>query len=308
MMRLAGCSFFGLILKAVKDGYSKKNSYGSASIKESEVLVRLIRVFYPEYPDHDDNTQSNYTSVYKSGKNVTGDILPFTNSRLTGAFDVLVTENYPEALKRMTDFVNTTLNIDSDTICIWLIKALYELLENDETTDGDFFHVTMDGQLMRKDTILNQKQVYFPSFLLGIWHFIVCNRPDNSVGKSTIEAWYAKASKEIKAKKVFISTIGIESKYDIQLTGKQKGLPYPTEIQSPSYSFDKAKRLDVVPDLQEIDISSFVIVQPETNHKEQYNSDSREKPTTQQILKTDKVIQQQANKIYNIEHIEYFNA
>lgn len=38
------------------------------------------------------------------------------------------------------------------------------------------------------------------------------------------------------------------------------------------------------------------------------DSDREGKPITQQILKTDKVIQQQANKIYNIEYLETFNA
>ena len=41
----------------------------------------------------------------------------------------------------------------------------------------------------KKAALGDLKKVCLPAFLLGIWHYIVINRKDNSIGQKTYEAW-----------------------------------------------------------------------------------------------------------------------
>ena len=41
----------------------------------------------------------------------------------------------------------------------------------------------------KKAALGDLKEVCLPSFLLGVWHFIVVNRKDNGIGKATYDVW-----------------------------------------------------------------------------------------------------------------------
>lgn len=58
--------------------------------------------------------------------------------------------------------------------------------------------------------------VTLPAFLLGVWHFLIINRQDNSVGKATFEEWHVSGSTK-NAKKTFISKIGESITHNITL-------------------------------------------------------------------------------------------
>ena len=70
------------------------------------------------------------------------------------------------------------------------MKALIDLIEQDDSiNDSVEFMVGENGDAVRKDQLRNQKRVCLPSFLLGIWHFIVVNRKNNKVGQLTYDTW-----------------------------------------------------------------------------------------------------------------------
>ena len=70
------------------------------------------------------------------------------------------------------------------------MKALIDLIEQDESIDDSVeFMVGENGDAVRKDQLRNLKRICLPSFLLGIWHFIVINRKNNKVGQLTYDTW-----------------------------------------------------------------------------------------------------------------------
>lgn len=51
------------------------------------------------------------------------------------------------------------------------------------------FFISPDGTAVSKDDILNEEQYCISSFILGVWHYIVCNVKDNETKecKATLE-------------------------------------------------------------------------------------------------------------------------
>ena len=64
----------------------------------------------------------------------------------------------------------------------WLVKALLETIGNNKAiTDGTVFYV--DGTIWRAFDLQSIDNVCVPSFVLGIWHYIVMNVKDNLIEK-----------------------------------------------------------------------------------------------------------------------------
>ncbi len=73
----------------------------------------------------------------------------------------------------------------------WLVKALIETIKDDTSIDdGQAFYIDDQGLLKNNFSCINR--VSLPSFLLGIWHYIVMNVNDNTVGKDTFSNWHKK--------------------------------------------------------------------------------------------------------------------
>lgn len=95
------------------------------------------------------------------------------------------------ALNGMIEFVNGFLDIGGpvhkDAI---LVRALIDLIQQDQSiNEDDEFYIEPNGQTKKKTALGGLKEVCLPSFLLGVWHYVVVNRKDNSVGKETYDAW-----------------------------------------------------------------------------------------------------------------------
>ena len=53
----------------------------------------------------------------------------------------------------------------------------------------DEFYIGPNGEKKKKAALGDLKEVCLPSFLLGVWHYVVMNRRDNAVGKKTYDVW-----------------------------------------------------------------------------------------------------------------------
>ena len=107
------------------------------------------------------------------------------------AFDSKVKTAYQSVLNRMVGFVNDFLDM-SETVHkdVNLIRAIVDLVQQDQTIKaGDEFFIGQNGEKKKKATLGDLKEVCLPSFLLGVWHFIVVNRKDNGIGKATYDVW-----------------------------------------------------------------------------------------------------------------------
>ena len=191
--RLCGGTFMTLIIQALLQRKKAREHYKGESDKlnDPDVLVGLITVINPDYEDPGKAVLKTKANDYKSCKLSKGQYLPFGDKLAIEVFDQRVQTDYLAARNDMCifvdSFIETGTKLQKD---VRLVKALIDLIEQDESIDDSVeFMVGENGDAVRKDQLRNLKRICLPSFLLGIWHFIVINRKNNKVGQLTYDTW-----------------------------------------------------------------------------------------------------------------------
>ena len=191
--RLCGGTFMTLVIQALLQRKKAREHYKGESDKlnDPDVLVGLITVINPDYEDPGKAVLKTKANDYKSCKLSKGQYLPFGDKLAIEVFDQRVQTDYLAARNDMCifvdSFIETGTKLQKD---VRLVKALIDLIEQDESIDdGVEFMVGENGDAVRKDQLRNLKRICLPSFLLGIWHFIVINRKNNKVGQLTYDTW-----------------------------------------------------------------------------------------------------------------------
>ena len=191
--RLCGGTFMTLVIQALRQRKKAREHYKGESDKlnDPDVLVGLITVINPDYKDPGKAVLKTKANDYKSCKLSKGQYLPFGEKLTIGVFDKRVQEDYLVARNDMSTFVDRF--IETGTMLqkdVRLVKALIDLIDQDDSIDDDVeFPIGENGELVRKDHFGDLDKVCLPSFLLGIWHFIVVNRKNNKVGQDTYDIW-----------------------------------------------------------------------------------------------------------------------
>lgn len=235
-LRLCGGTFFLLILQGIRQRLKARDRFagGSDNLKDTDVLIGLIRVAQEDYQDPALSTFSQNTSAYKACELSHGTYLPFSDETFISMFDTRVKNEYATALMAMSKFIDAFIDTGVKEKHIRLVKALMELIEADESiTNTDPFYVNQDGSRSNKAAMKAMTDVCLPAFLLGVWHFIVLNRKDNSIGRGTFESWHEKPSVK-GAKWVYNGHIGTGITRAINIT-----LPSITITDEPTESFDE---------------------------------------------------------------------
>ena len=191
--RLCGGTFFTLVLQALRQRMKAREHYSGDSdgLSDPEVLVGLIKVINPDYTDPGKENLKGTANNYKACKISNSTYLPFDDEQVISAFDSKVKTAYQSVLNRMVGFVNDFLDM-SETVHkdVNLIRAIVDLVQQDQAIKaGDEFFIGQNGEKKKKATLGDLKEVCLPSFLLGVWHFIVVNRKDNGIGKATYDVW-----------------------------------------------------------------------------------------------------------------------
>ena len=191
--RLCGGTFMTLVIQALLQRKKAREHYKGESDKlnDPDVLVGLITVINPDYEDPGKSVLKTKANDYKSCKLSKGQYLPFGDKLAIEVFVQRVRDSYLAARNDMCifvdSFIETGTKLQKD---VRLVKALIDLVEQDESIDDSVeFLIGENGDAVRKDQLRNQKRVCLPSFLLGIWHFIVINRKNNKVGQLTYDTW-----------------------------------------------------------------------------------------------------------------------
>lgn len=197
--RLCGGTFFTLVLQALRQRMKAREHYSGDSdgLSDPEVLVGLIRVINPDYVDPGKGNLKGTANNYKACKTSSSTYLPFDDEQVISAFDTEVKTNYQPVLNRMIAFVNDFLDI-GETVHkdVNLVRALVDLIQQDQTikTDDEFY-IGANGEKKKKAALGDLKEVCLPSFLLGVWHYVVVNRKDNGIGKKTYDMWCPSAGR-----------------------------------------------------------------------------------------------------------------
>lgn len=191
--RLCGGTFFTLLLQDLKERKKAREHYKGErdGLSDPEVLIGLIKVINPDYEGPaDPMTLKGKANDYKSCKTSKGEYLPFGDRLVLQAFDNRVKTAYPDALKDMVRFVDQFLEVGKKTKKeVWLVRAILDLISQDDYTDRHSFYIKENGQAVEKAKLNGMNEFCLPAFLLGIWHYAVMTQSNNKVGQPTYDEW-----------------------------------------------------------------------------------------------------------------------
>jgi len=212
---LCGGTFFTLLLQAQRP--QKPKEYGRKSdFTEADVMEALVHLVDENFNIENRESFTTAVSEYQSCKTDGGKRIPLKSVPIVQAFKFRFANNYPDLTKEMNEIINGYVHTDTKRR-IWLVKQLMELVETDNSIQpNDELHIHIDGGAVKKAMLCNEQKIYLTSFLLGVWHFIVVNRPKNKIGKATYDSWHEEPE-TTNTKPVFISKIGESIKFEISL-------------------------------------------------------------------------------------------
>lgn len=228
-MRLCGGTFFSLLVEI------KKNR----KITNLKCLQALVDIFHVTIESFENSTYTSHTSSYKTCEINHTEWLVFDDTDAIKEFSnkICNPKEYLNVLKDMEDFISDCLseNVEKQK---WLANAVFELIESDDTIpDSAVFYIKRDGKsVVKSDLLAKTKEIYFPSFLLGIWHYIIENIRDNTVGKDTLKKWNGKREKHTIGK---ISKSNFDNSFSYVVvvpyneTGEEKNMKEKEKIDKP---------------------------------------------------------------------------
>jgi hypothetical protein len=160
-------------------------------LSDPEVLVGLIKVINPAYKNPGKEKLKALANSYKRCVISSSLHFPFDDEQTVNSFDKIVRNEYPTALKRMIGFVNDFIDLNAPVHKdVNLARALIDLIQQDESiSNDDKFYIDKNGEQIKKAALGDLRSVCLPAFMLGVWHYVVVNRKDNTVGKETYDAW-----------------------------------------------------------------------------------------------------------------------
>jgi len=283
---LCGGIFLVLLTEAKGKAASRRQLRSGKKDKVSNrnILEGLIQLVMPSFRQPAaGRTFEGDTTDYRACKVSYGVNLPFDDDVEIAAFDKRVKTQYMTVLKEMDEFIDNFLRTDSEERMRWLIQALLILLEKDMliAPDTPFY---LSETPINKSELLTLDNHCLSSLLLGVWHFIVMNRPDNEAGRATFEALHERAD-EMNARWKFKQGFGQKYPrgFEFELFSGYEGEEaeeYGGEIKEAPADEAEAELVDVE------------IIDPPYEERT--------------FEKNGRTYNQKAEKIYNIEHIENF--
>ena len=179
-----------------------------AAKNETESIYEMFRFFVgifknePKYTPYKE-TFSKDISNYRSCKINRSIYIPFDDPALISVFDDRVKNKNSDIIREMSEF---TLKFISETKLEWLVKVIIDIIIKDEqiSSSVEFYignystektHILSNSQAIKKDELCQLTKVESHTFLLGIFHYIIMNRPQNINGISTFEALHKNAGK-----------------------------------------------------------------------------------------------------------------
>ena len=195
--RLCGGTFLSLLINARKQRMCVREHYKGESdgLSDPSVLLALIRVAYPDYSDLTETTKPTFktaTSKYKACQANGGIYIPLDDAAIVNAFDLAVKSSYFDVLHRMHTFADLLIDrsqgLKKD---LFLVRALVDLICSDDSIPPtQQFYICENGSTVSKAEIFNMKSIAIQPFLLGVLHFVITERPDNTIGQDTYDAWF----------------------------------------------------------------------------------------------------------------------
>ena len=187
-MHLCGGIFLVLLLES--RGYRRNARMGAGRVadgkSEPAVFEKLIQTVIPDFQKPSSGrTFNTFTSDYKLCRKSDSPTAPLTDPRIVRNYNAEVINNYSDKLSEFSTFLDTSIDIETNGK--WLVAALLDLIEADESIpDNAEFFILPNGESVNKDMLSDVENYCVPSLLMGVWHYILTHIMDNTVGTSTL--------------------------------------------------------------------------------------------------------------------------
>lgn len=187
-MRLCGGTFLVLLLES--RGYRRNARMGSGRAadgkSEPDVFAKLIQTVIPDFQKPSSGrTFNTFTSDYKLCRKSDSPTAPLTDPCIVRSYNSEVINNYTDKLSEFSAFLDASIDIEQHGR--WFVAALLDLIEADESIpDNAEFFILPNGESVNKDMLAEEEDYCVPSFLMGVWHYIITRIMDNTIGVSTI--------------------------------------------------------------------------------------------------------------------------
>lgn len=235
--RLCGGTFFTLLLTARKNTRESQNKFFKDLIQIYDPSVGVIHIDSFKTPV---SQFKNCNQIYNC------DYIKIGEQTTRRAFEDRFRTDYEGILKITEDLCSKYLTEGASSKSEIFVKDILSVIMLDDSIKPtDKLFIDFGGIPVRKEELPNITDLYFPSVLLGIFHFICTQRMDNSVGKETVNLW---------REKEFVSAEDAFPKMNLMFerpTSETKG----KEVLA--YASDED---DIIGDLSEIDPENLVIV------------------------------------------------
>lgn len=210
-MRLCGGTFLVLLFEARGQRRASRMSEGRPGDGKSnpEVMARLVRSVNPDFQMPSGRSFNTFTSDYKLCRTSDTPAAGLTDEEIVQRFDHQVKTKYYEHLGFFYGLLENTINWEVKGPR--LVASLIDLIEEDSTIPSDaLFYVRPYGQPVKKSELKKIECICIPSFVFGVWHYIITKIRDNTVGADTISS-FLDNSGESRSERKFVSAIGIET-------------------------------------------------------------------------------------------------
>ena len=190
---LCGGTLLLLLERSKKGGISaRERSQGiNDSLSNPEMLKGLINVVTGVWPQVYDESFKKNTSQYRKCEINGNTYIPFNDKDTINKFDSLVKSEYSSVVCRMIGFTNRFISRSKSDR---LVRELVDVILKDQgISDNDYFYIKSDGSAITKADLIKQDRFDLQPFLVGVLHYILLYRQDNTLGKATFDNWCEEA-------------------------------------------------------------------------------------------------------------------
>ncbi|MBP3818568.1 MAG: NACHT domain-containing protein [Butyrivibrio sp.] len=194
-LTLSGNLFFNFLAEASVKKWSGKKIDGRANKFNQQYLLRGMMSLISLSGNWWDNIQlgseqqaSQYRNFNISTYNLLDKIFSVNLGECVENFRISVEKNDANILEKVAEVTEKIIDREQNNAKILIGRVLYVIHRDNNIEDATDFYIHPDGHCVAKKDILKTKKFYLPSFILGIWHYIVMTAVKNTDKEPSEEA------------------------------------------------------------------------------------------------------------------------
>ena len=289
--RFRGNTFLLLLLRAGVEELSAPPEWGQNNngITRANMFADLLKMAQPMYKPRKLATLQAYFSQYLSGElSSSPTYFDFEGSGFRHGLETRISNDYQTVLAEMNNFYQKYLR-KSDVDRQQLVGGVVDAILQDDSFNGNF---NVGEACVDKKGLKDVKCFTLQPFLISVWNEILMNYTNACEGKGTYMSWTTDAGRNTPRN--IVTQIGVERAKKITVSDKIPG----------------GNIMKSIPDQTDQSTQTVTETTAENNEQKKASEQAKHATTQQTVSHNGHVynVNQNAEKIFNIEHIENFNA